>query len=171
MGELATNCSEILELVRPRDDKADAPSAAARISLVGWERRVGDLRPTHRIDGGAPPGADPSFALDIEIDWQCRQPGIAPVKMQCAGGSRGVGAAIVGGEDKDRIGELTQLIEQCHEAADILVGTVEHRGIGFHVTRAKRRCWSAGTSSQAGTAGSRSASRVPAGTNPIAIWR
>ena len=32
--------------------------------------------------------------------------------------------------------------------------------------RAKSRCWSAGTSSQAGTSGSRSASRLPAGTNP-----
>src|SRR5437016_1250666 len=53
--------------------------------------------------------------------------------MQCAGGSGGVGAAIVGREDKDRVGELTELVEQGDEAADILVGAVEHRGVGLHM--------------------------------------
>ena len=55
--------------------------------------------------------------------------------MQRAGGPGGVGAAIVGSEDKDRVVELAELFEQRHEAADILVGAVKHRGIGFHVPR------------------------------------
>jgi len=122
MGELAANRPEFLELVGPRDDKADASTAAARIGLVGRERRVGDLRPTHRINRRAAPGADPSLALDIELDRQPRQSCIAPVEMQCAHGSGGVGAAIVGRENKDRIVELAEFREQCHEAADILVG-------------------------------------------------
>jgi hypothetical protein len=135
MGELAAKRPAIFELVGPRDDEADAPAAAAGIGLVGREGGVGDLGPTHRVNGGAAPGADPVFALQIDVDRQWRQPGIAPVEVQGAGGSRGVGTAIVGREDKDGIGQLPDLVEQCHEAADILVGAVEHRGIGFHVAR------------------------------------
>src|SRR6516164_11437493 len=137
MGELAANRPEILELVGPRDDKADAPSAAAGVGLVGRERRVGDLRPAHRINCGAPPGADPRLALDIELDWQRRQSGMAPVEMQCAGWPGGVGTAIVAREDKDRIAEFAEFLEQCYKAADILVGAVEHCRIGFHVARKK----------------------------------
>src|SRR5271168_4206370 len=106
MAELAADRSEILELFGPRDDKADAPPAAAGIGLVGREGGVGDLRPTHRINGGAASGADPGLALDIDLDRQSRQSGIAPVEMQCAGGPGGVGDAIVGSKDKDRVVEL-----------------------------------------------------------------
>ena len=130
-----TDGPEILELIGPRDDKADPSPATAGVGLVGWERSVGDLRPTHRINGGSPSGADPSFALQIDLHRQSRQPGIAPVEMQCAGGPGGIGAAIVGSEDKDRVVELAELFEQRHEAADILVGAVKHCGIGFHVPR------------------------------------
>src|SRR5205085_12697720 len=39
----------------------------------------------------------------------------------------------VGREDKDRVGELTEFVEQGDQAADILVGAVEHRSVGLHM--------------------------------------
>jgi len=90
--------------------------------------------------------------------------------MQCAGRTGRVGATVVGGEHEDRIVEFTESLQQCDEPADILVGAVEHRGIGFHVADEQllpiRR-----NVIQAGTSGSRSERRVAGGTMPSAIWR
>ena len=135
MAELAADRAAIFELVGPRYDKADPPAAAAGIGLVRREGSIRDLRPARRVDRRTATAADPLGPFEIDLDRQGRQSGIAPVEVQGAGRARGIGAAIVGRENYDRIVELAQFTEQCHEAADILVGAVEHRGIGFHVAR------------------------------------
>src|SRR5262245_60335357 len=126
MAKLAADRPNIFQLVGPGGDKADTAPTAASVGLIGREGGGRDLRPARRGDGRAAPRADPACALEIALDRQSGQPGKTPVEMQRAGWPGRVGAAIIGRENKDRVVELTQRVEQGYEATDILVGAVEH---------------------------------------------
>src|ERR1700724_1149535 len=54
--------------------------------------------------------------------------------MERSSRSGRVGAAIVRRKHEDRVVELAEAVQERDETADILVGAVEHRRIGFHVT-------------------------------------
>src|ERR1700730_14008105 len=54
--------------------------------------------------------------------------------MERSSRSSRVGAAIVRRKHENRVVELAEAVQERDETADILVGAVEHRRIGFHVT-------------------------------------
>ena len=48
------------------------------------------------------------------------------------------GASVIRGEQDDRVVTLTQIIEEQHQFADVLIGVVQHRSIDLHVACIQR---------------------------------
>ena len=122
----------------PRDDKRHTPAAAAGVGLVRREGRVRDLTPAGRIQGVAARSADEIQALTLALDRVFGEAREAAVVVDRADRSAGVRAAIVRREHDDRVVALAHPFEERDEPAEILVGAVEHRRVGFHVPREQR---------------------------------
>ena len=129
VAELVTQLAARGDALVPGHDQRIADAAAMGVLLVATQRRVGRHRPAPREVGVRVGAADVLDARDLLVQRFAAQI-VGTHGVDHAERAAFLAGAVVGHHDDQGVVELAGAFEEGHQAADMLVGMVEHGGVG-----------------------------------------
>ena len=117
------------DALAPGHDQRIADAAAVGVLLVAAQRRVGGHRPAQREVGMGVGPADVVDARDLLLDRLALQV-VGAHGVDHAERPALLAGAVVGHDHDQRVVELARRLEEGHQPREVLVGMVEHGGVG-----------------------------------------